>query len=92
MPVNVHFIAGSIRFFCSDIYDEYSVYELTEEQKEEINNEYMNHQLRRTMHPINDSIKNVTFILLESFLSATSDLYVNNKEITPFCLRPAGPG
>lgn len=84
MPVNTHFVAGSMRFLFSDICDEFTCYDLTKDEKSEIFSEYSNHQLRKTEHPINNSIKNVIFILLESFLSVSSDLYVGGKEITPF--------
>ena len=84
MPVNVHFISGSIRFLINDVKDECTSYELSIKEKKMIEKFYTNHKLRKTTHELNNSIKNVTFILLESFLSSASDLYVDGKEITPF--------
>ena len=45
---------------------------------------YSNHSKRSSNHQRNPNIKNVMFILLESFLSAPIDLEVDGKEITPF--------
>ena len=84
MPVNVHYITGSVRYIISDIVDELTVYELTDEERKEIRKEYIDYHERRTEHNVNPKIKNVIFILLESFLSTSSDLQIEGKEITPF--------
>ena len=83
MPVNVHFSSGSIRFIISDIIDEITNYELSTKEKEEIESFYTDYQQRKTFHT-QHTIKNVIFILLESFLSSSIDLSVDGKEITPF--------
>lgn len=83
MPVNVHFSSGSIRFIISDIIDDITNYELSSKEKEEIESFYTDYQQRKTFHA-KHAIKNVTFILLESFLSSSIDLTVDGKEITPF--------
>lgn len=56
---------------------------LTKEQQQEIEREYSDHNLRVTGRTPSDSIKNVIFILVESYLSVTSDLVIDGKEITP---------
>ena len=56
---------------------------LTKEQIEEIEKAYSDHSQRVTGRTAPDSIKNIIFILVESYLSVTSDLIVDGKEITP---------
>lgn len=56
---------------------------LTKEQKEEIEKAYSDHSQRVTKRTAPDHIKNVIFVLVESYLSVTSDLIVDGKEITP---------
>ena len=56
---------------------------LTSEQLNEIEKAYSNHRLRVTSKTAPDNIKNIIFILVESYLSVTSDLVVDGKEITP---------
>lgn len=56
---------------------------LTKEQKEDIEKAYSDHSQRVTKRTAPDNIKNVIFILVESYLSVTSDLIVDGKEITP---------
>ena len=45
---------------------------------------YTDYKLKVSHYSDNDSIQNVVFIILESFLSVSSDLKVDGKEITPF--------
>ena len=56
---------------------------LTKEQEQEIEKAYSDHSLRVTKRTTPENIKNVIFILVESYLSVTSDLVVDGKEITP---------
>ena len=56
---------------------------LTEEDVQEIEKEYSDHCLRVTKRTAPDSVQNIIFILVESYLSVTSDLVVDGKEITP---------
>lgn len=56
---------------------------LTQEQEQEIVKEYTNHRQRVTKHTAPENVNNVIFILVESYLSVTSDLFVDGKEITP---------
>ena len=83
-PNLAHFQIGCIRVALFEIYDMLHVTELTVEQKKQIGDYYMDHSHRTTHHQRNPHIKNVIFILLESFLSAPIDLKVDGKEITPF--------
>jgi len=59
------------------------VVKLTKEQVLEIEKEYLDHSQRITQRTASDSIQNLIFILVESYLSVTSDLLVDGKEITP---------
>lgn len=56
---------------------------LTKEQKEDIEKEYTNHNQRVTGRTAPEQVKNIIFILVESYLSVTSDLVVDGQEITP---------
>ena len=56
---------------------------LTDEQVRAISEDYQNHAFRKTTHVIDERIQNVIFIIVESYLSVTSDLFVDGKEITP---------
>lgn len=83
-PNLAHFQTGCIRVAVYEIYDMLHVTKLTAEQRKQIENNYQDHSLRTTYHQRNPNIKNVIFILLESFLSAPIDMKVDGKEITPF--------
>lgn len=83
-PNGVRFQTGIIRPLIAELKECFSPYKLTEEQLESIQKEYKNHNDRTTANVRNPEIRNVIFILLESFLSSTSDLEVDGKSITPF--------
>ena len=57
--------------------------ELTKEQEAAIEKEYSDHSQRVTGRTAPDHVKNVIFILVESYLSVSSDLVVDGQEITP---------
>ena len=57
--------------------------ELTKEQEAAIEKEYSDHSQRITGRTAPNHIQNVIFILVESYLSVTSDLVVDGQEITP---------
>lgn len=57
---------------------------LTIDQIQEIEKLYYDQSQRVTKRTIQNNIKNVIFILVESYLSVTSDLFVDGKEITPY--------
>lgn len=80
------FHRGSLRTLFLDHLDhlfEGDIFEVTEQQKKEIEEEYRDHHLRVTKRTAPDSIKNIIFILVESYLSVSSDLIVDGQEITP---------
>ena len=83
-PNLCHFQTGCIRVALFEIYDMLHVTKLTIEQRKMIEDNYRNHYSRTSHHVRNPRIKNVVFILLESFLSAPIDMKVDGKEITPF--------
>lgn len=83
-PNLAHFQTGCLRVAAYEIYDMLKVTELTPEQRDEIATYYKNPTGRTTHHQRNPEIRNVVFILLESFLSAPIDLVVDGKEVTPF--------
>ena len=60
---------------------------LTKEQVQEIEKAYSDHNLRFTGRTAPEHVKNVIFILVESYLSVTSDLVVDGKEIPPYMNR-----
>lgn len=79
-----HFQTGCVRITLYELFDMFHVVELAPEQRNQIEVFYLDHSQRVTNHKRNPNIKNVIFILLESFLSAPIDLKVDGKEITPF--------
>ena len=83
-PNGVRFQSGLIRPFIAELKEFFAPYKLTDEQCEIIKNEYMNLEERTTSHVRNPELRNVVFLLLESFMSSTSELKINGKYITPF--------
>ena len=83
-PNLAHFQAGSIRVIITEIHDQSIRKELSEGQRALITNYYQDLSERTTQHSPNENLKNVIFIILESFLSSPIDLTVDGKEITPF--------
>lgn len=77
------FHKGFFRKIVVDPLKRTSKLELTKEQEAAIEKEYSDHSQRVTKRTAPDNIKNVIFILVESYLSVTSDLIVDGKEITP---------
>ena len=77
------FHRGSLRTLFFDHLFDGGKMELTKEEEREIEEEYTNHQYRVTGRTAPDSIKNIIFILVESYLSVSSDLIVDGQEITP---------
>ena len=77
---------GCIRSICSEEYGNLFPVVLSDEERSQIRDYYINRNLRISDRAITDStkIKNVVFILLESFLSISSDLVIDGKRITPF--------
>lgn len=79
-----HFQTGCTRVAFFELYDLFHKTTLTKEQKVQIEAYYKDYSMRMTHHHRNPKIKNVIFILLESFLSAPIDIKIDGKEITPF--------
>lgn len=59
------------------------IIKLNEEQIQKIEKEFSDYRLRKTARKTPENIKNIIFILVESYLSVTSDLIIDGKEITP---------
>lgn len=83
-PNNVIYHAGIVRSLFSELKELFTPYIISDEQRVRIEREFCNHENRFTEHLVNPEVKNVVFILLESFLSVTSDLIVDGKRITPY--------
>lgn len=78
------FHLGCVRYLCSQAYCNLFPKELSSKERQLIKHEYSNHKLKTSNYTCNNNIKNVVYIILESFLSVSSDMKVNGKEITPF--------
>ena len=87
-PNLVHFQTGSVRVGVSELVDLFVDTKLTNEQQQQILDFYSDNRGRYTDNLRNPEIRNVIFILLESFLSSPIDLVENGKEITPFLNAP----
>ncbi len=87
-PNNMLFRSGFLRraLVCYDDFIQKNL-ELDENQKAEIKCEYTDYKERSTTVPTVKGEKNLIFIIVESYLSATSDLKIGGKEITPFLNR-----
>lgn len=84
LPNNVHAYSGSVRFIIHEISEDLYSQDLTDDEKKEIASLCAVNDLRQTSISQHVDVKNVIFILLESFSSSTSDMIVDGKEITPF--------
>lgn len=79
-----HFIRGNIRTICGDlIINHQSTVVLSSDQVKQIIEEASKSQ-RNISGQVILTPKNIIFIIVESYMSFTSDLKVNGKEITPF--------
>ena len=77
------FHRGSLRtLFLDHLFDGGKI-ELTKEQEKEVEEFYSDHHLRVTGRTAPENVKNIIFILVESYLSVSSDLVVDGQEITP---------
>lgn len=83
-PNYLRYHVGFLRPLFSDMADLFMPYELTDEKRKKIENELSDYQYRVTNHIMNRPIDNVIFLLLESYLSASSELIIDGKTITPF--------
>ena len=84
-PNWTNFHRGSIRTMFTDFMGQMlGEVELTKEQEKQLSNIIKDKRNKVTDHQINQNIKNVIFILVESYTSFTSDMIIDNKEVTPF--------
>ena len=80
----VHFIRGDIRTICGDlIIDLQGTIDLSSGQIKKITEETSKAHSSQT-NEIKISPRNIILIIVESYMSFTSDMKVNGKEITPF--------
>ena len=84
-PNNMLFRGGFFRraFSCREDFFQGKM-TLTEAQADEIKRAYTDYSERTTAKTVGEDTKNLIFIIVESYLSTTSDLMVDGKEITPF--------
>ena len=83
-PNWTHFQRGSVRtLFHPLFHDMFTSQKLTREQIATIKQETDNQTDKTTLHE-KPPVCNVIFIIVESYLSATSDLIIGGKEITPY--------
>lgn len=82
----MHFIRGSIRTTGGEVIINFQgTIKLSEKQLEEI--KYASNKAKNSCKSnisVNYSTTNIIFIIVESYMSLTSDLKVNVKEVTPF--------
>ena len=84
-PNNMLFRSGFLRriLVCYEDFLQKDL-KLDKSQMEEIEHEYMDYSERAVSGQAIVGNKNLIFIIVESYLAATSDLVVDGKEITPF--------
>ena len=84
-PIYATFHRGSIRMLLTESLMNLSgPMNLSEHQMQMIKNEVDDISEKQRVSTINQDIRNVIFILVESYMAFTSDLIVENKEVTPY--------
>lgn len=84
-PKMAHFLRGEVRTICAEMISSIrGNIKLTEDQLSEINSAALQSKNSLSASDKDFSSKNVIFILVESFMSFTSDMKVGGKEVTPF--------
>lgn len=84
-PIYATFHRGSIRMLLTESLMNLSgPMNLSEHQMQMIKNEVDDISEKQRVSTINQDIRNVIFILVESCMAFTSDLIVENKEVTPY--------
>ena len=84
-PNFANFSRGSIRTIFTDmIVNCQGSIGLTGEQRRMIATEIERERSQLSDVCLNDSVKNIVFILVESYMSFTSEMKVNGREVTPF--------
>lgn len=85
-PQYTNFVSGSLRVLTMSAWEDMTVSRnLSAEERAQIDKEARNHDLRRTSEHQRAEVDNVIFIIVESYLSLTSDMKVGGVEVTP-CL------
>ena len=88
LPNWTNYHRGSIRTFCTDMMQSLSGdISLTAKQGQEIIDEMADMANKHTQHEVNPNIKNVIFILVESYTAFTTDMTIDGREVTPFLNR-----
>lgn len=83
-PQLTNFESGSLRVLAVTSWSTMiSSTHLNDDDKREIENEYLNHRNRKTCRPQHPNVRNVIFIIVESYLSLASDMKVGGIEVTP---------
>ena len=84
-PIIAHFLRGEIRTLCVDIINTIQEdHDLTEEQLSDIKLFALQSRNSISDYVNASSSANVIFILVESYMSFTSDLKIGGREVTPF--------
>ena len=83
-PNKLRFQVGCVRFLLSDLYEYFNPKVLTEKEKEEIKLVVNDNKGKESENTLNPKLKNVVFIVLESFLSVSSDIKIGGLQVTPF--------
>ena len=83
-PNDTRYHTGIVRILLSEVADMFVKRQLSQSEKETIASVCSDNSGRCSDHKVNAKLENVIFIVVESFLSAPSDLFVDGKEITPF--------
>lgn len=84
-PKMAHFLRGEIRTICAELFTTIQGnIELSEEQLLEINSIVSSSEKSISNSQKTNSSQNVIFILVESYMSFTSDMKVGGREVTPF--------
>ena len=87
-PNWTNFHRGSIRTIIPDLVNEVrGTRQLNKRQKATIEKEIRDTRLRVTTNEVNPNIKNIIFILVESYTAFTTDMKIDGKEVTPFLNR-----
>ncbi|WP_036911067.1 LTA synthase family protein [Prevotella sp. FD3004] len=85
-PVYTNFQRGSMRCMAfAFIEEKFGTHKLTEEKKLEIKHEINRLKpMQVSGHHANSEIKNVIILLVESYMSFSVDMKIDNQEVTPF--------
>lgn len=87
-PNWTNFHRGSIRTILPEVINEFGgTMELNDEQLNLIKNELSLSELKTVEHHVNTNIKNIIFILVESYTAFTTDMKIDGKEVMPFLNR-----